>query len=103
MEQKSTKAASLLQKKKTASKWQQLLKPLSFLGIILAGVSFTACEKNPVHPKPDNAFPAISNKVILDWNATALSAMDAPNYQHVLLASRLYTMVHIAQYDALNS
>jgi hypothetical protein len=41
--------------------------------------------------------------VILDWNATALNAMDAPNYQHVLSASRLYAMVHIAQYDALNS
>ena len=103
MEQKNTTAASLLQKKKTANKWSPLLKPLTYLGIMLAGFSFTACEKNPVDSKPANVFPAISNKVILDWNATALNAMEAPNYQHVLLASRLYAMVHIAQYDALNS
>jgi len=92
-----------MQKKKQAGKWLQLLKPFSYLGIILVGASFTACEKNPVDNKPHNVFPAISNKVILDWNATALNAMEAPNYQHVLLASRLYAMVHIAQYDALNS
>ena len=103
MEQKNKKTASLLQKKKTASKWLPLLKPLSYVGIMLVGASFTACEKNRVDSKPENVFPAISNKVILDWNATALNAMEAPNYQHVLLASRLYTMVHIAQYDALNS
>ncbi len=103
MEQKNTTAAALLQQKNTAGKWLQLLKPLSYLGIILVGASFTACEKKPVNPKPENVFPAFSNKVILDWNATALNAMEAPNYQHVLLASRLYAMVHIAQYDALNS
>ncbi len=103
MEQKNTKAASLLQKEKAVSKWLTLLKLLSCLGIMLVSVSFTACKKNPADPKPGNVFPAFSNKVILDWNATALSAMEAPNYQHVLLASRLYTMVHIAQYDALNS
>ena len=103
MEQKKTKATSLLQKEKTAGKWLPLLKLLSCLGIMLVGVSFTACKKNPVDSKRDNVFPAISNKVILDWNATALNATEAPNYQHVLLASRLYAMVHIAQYDALNS
>ena len=103
MEQKNTKAASLLQKKKTANKWLPFLKTLTCLGIILVGFSFTACEKNPVDSEHDNVFPSISNKVILDWNATALNAMEAPNYQHVLLASRLYAMVHIAQYDALNS
>jgi len=103
MEQKNRAASALLQKKKTASRWLQLLKPLSYLGIMLVSFSFTACEKQPVDSKPSNVFPAISNKVILDWNATALNAMEAPNYQHVLLASRLYTMVHIAQYDALNS
>lgn len=103
MEQKNTKAASLLQKKKTANKWLPLFKPLTWLGIMLVSFSSTACEKKGVDPKPVNAFPAISNKVILDWNAAALKAMGAPNYQHVLLASRLYAMVHIAQYDALNS
>ncbi len=103
MEQKNTKAASLLQKKKTANKWLTLLKPLTYLGIVLVGFSFTACEKNPVDSKPANVFPAISNKVILDWNATVLNALEAPNYQHVLSASRLFAMVHIAQYDALNS
>jgi|KBSSwiStaDraftv2_1062776.scaffolds.fasta_scaffold26638_4 hypothetical protein len=103
MEQKKTKAASWLQKKRTGSKWQLLLKPLSYLGIMLIGTSFTACEKNPLDPKPANVFPAVSNKVILDWNTTSLNAMEAPNYQHVLAASRLYAMVHIAQYDALNS
>jgi hypothetical protein len=86
-----------------ANKWLPLLKPLTYLGIMLVGFSFTACEKNPVDSKLANVFPAISNKVILDWNATALNAMEAPNYQHVLLASRLYAMVHIAQFDALNS
>ena len=103
MEQKKTRTALCLQKKKTSNKWRQLFKPLAYLGIMLVGFSFTACEKNPVDSKSVNVFPAISNKVILDWNATALNAMDAPNYQHVLLASRLYAMVHIAQYDALNS
>jgi len=103
MEQKNTTSLSLLQWKKTANKWLPLLKPLTYLGIMLVGFSFTACEKHPVDFKPGNVFPAISNKVILDWNATALNAMEAPNYQHVLLASRLYAMVHIAQYDALNS
>jgi hypothetical protein len=103
MEQKNTKAEALLQKKKTAIKWPRLLKLLTYPGIALICVSVTACEKNPVDPKPSDAFPAISNQVILDWNATALNAMDAPNYQHVLSASRLYAMVHIAQYDALNS
>src|SRR4051812_37438406 len=103
MEQKNTKAACLLQKEKTANRCLPLLKLLSCLGIMLISVSFTACEKNPGNSKPDKVFPAVSNQVILDWNATALSAMEAPNYQHVLLASRLYAMVHIAQHDALNS
>lgn len=103
MKQKNTKAAVVLQKKKTTGKWLPFLKTLSCLGIMLASASFTACEKKPEDAKPGNVFPAISNKVILDWNATALNAMDAPNYQHVLVASRLYAMVHIAQYDALNS
>ena len=94
MEQKS---------KKKTNKWVLLGKPLSYLGIMLISSSFTACEKNPNDPIPENAFPAFSNKVILDWNSTALNAMGAPNYQHVLIASRLYAMVHIAQYDALNS
>ena len=103
MEQKNTNAASLLQKKKTVNKRLALLKSLTFLGIILVSFSFSAFEKNPVDSKPVNVFPAFSNKVILDWNAIALDAMEAPNYQHVLAASRLYAMVHIAQYNALNS
>ncbi len=103
MEQKNKKTAGLLQQKKAVSKWLHLLTHLSYLGIVLVGTSFTACEKNPMDTKTVNPFPAFSNKVILDWNATALNAMGAPNYQHVLLASRLYAMVHIAQYDALNS
>jgi len=103
MEQKKTRTTLCLQKKKAADKSLQLLKQLIYLGIMLVNFSFTACEKNPEDPKPINAFSSISNKVILDWNATAMNAMDAPNYQHVLLASRLYAMVHIAQYDALNS
>jgi len=103
MEQKNTKAASGLPKKKKTSKRQLLLKSLICLGITVVSFSFTTFEKNLVDSKPENAFPAISNKVILDWNATALNAMEAPNYQHVLLASRLYAMVHIAQYNALNS
>ncbi len=103
MKQKNTKAASWLQKKKASNKCLQLLKPLIYLGIVLVSFSFTACEKNPIEPKSVNVFPAVSNKVILDWNTTALNAMEAPNYQHVLVASRLYAMVHIAQYDALNS
>ena len=103
MEQKKTRTTSCLQKKKAVNKSLQLLKPLIYLGIMLFSVSFTACEKSPMDPKSVNVFPAISNKVILDWNTTALNAMEAPNYQHVLVASRLYAMVHIAQYDALNS
>jgi len=103
MEQKNTKAAFLLRQKKTAGQWLQLLKQLSCLGMVMVCASFTACDKNPEHPKPADVFPSIPNKVILDWNTTAMTAMDAPNYQHVLLASRLYAMVHIAQYDALNS
>src|SRR6478735_11200102 len=103
MEQKNTKMTLALQKKKTTYKWIQLLKPLSLPCIMLLGASFTACNKSHVDPKPVDVFPTSSNKVILDWNAAALNAMEAPNYQHVLLASRLYAMVHIAQYNALNS
>ena len=103
MEQKDTKVLLWLQKEKKSGKNLRWLMLFVGLGIVLIGVSFTACKKYPVLSNPADTFPAISNKVILDWNATALSAMDAPNYQHVLLASRLYAMVHIAQYDALNS
>lgn len=103
MEQKITNAAVLPQKKKATNKWAQLRKPLCYLIIMLVGSSATACEKNLSDYKSSNVFPAISNKVILDWNATAMKALGAPNYQHVLSAARLYAMVHIAQYDALNS
>lgn len=103
MEPKNTKARSFLHKKEAANKFLRLIKLLSYLGLILVSSAFTACEKNPKDPYPANIFPGISNKVILDWNTTALNAMGAPNYQHVLVASRLYAMVHIAQYDALNS
>jgi hypothetical protein len=103
MEQKNTKTAFLLQKKKTAGKWLAFFKTLTCLGILLVCFSFTSCEKNPLDSKPVNVFPAISNTVILDWNTTTLNALEAPNYQHVLVASRLLAMVHIAQYDALNS
>jgi PAP2 superfamily len=103
MEQKNTKTAFLLQKKKTADRWVSFLKTLVFLVITLVGFSFTACEKNPLDSKTADVFPAISNTVILDWNATTLNALEAPNYQHVLAASRLLAMVHIAQYDVVNS
>ena len=103
MKQKNEKAVFRLLQKKTTTNWLILGNLLVYLGIILVSSSFTACEKNPNDPKPVNVFPVYSNKVILDWNSTALNAMEAPNYQHVLVASRLYTMVHIAQYDALNS
>jgi hypothetical protein len=103
MEQKNTNESSVLLEKKPANKRLPLLMLLIYLGITLVSFSFTAFEKNQVDSKPANAFPSISNKVILDWNAAALNAMEAPNYQHVLVASRLYAMVHIAQYNALNS
>jgi hypothetical protein len=103
MDQKNEKSAAMLFNQKSANKWLLLANQIIYLSIILVSSSFTACEKNPIDPKPVNAFPAFSNKVILDWNTTALNAMEAPNYQHVLVASRLYTMVHIAQFDALNS
>jgi hypothetical protein len=101
MEQKNTKAATLLQKKETANKLS-LLKPSIYLAIMLVGFSFSACGKN-TDSIPSNVFPAFSNKVILDWNVTAFNALEAPKYQHVLSASRLFAMMHIAQYDALNS
>jgi len=103
MEQKNKKAASLLLKNIVAFKWPLFGKSFIYLSILMISSSFTACEKDPTLPYPVNAFPVYSNKVILDWNTAALNAMGAPNYQHVLVASRLYTMVHIAQYDALNS
>lgn len=103
MEQKNTKARSFLHKKAPAKKILRSIKQLSYIGLMLISSSFTSCEKNPSGTDPANPFPGVSNKVILDWNSTALKTMGAPNYQHVLLASRLYTMVHIAQYDALNS
>ena len=89
--------------KNTTIKWPRLLTLVTFLGITIISVSATAREKHPAHPKPSEVFPGLSNQVILDWNATVFNAMNAPNYQHVLSASRLYAMVHIAQYDALNS
>jgi len=46
MDQKNTKAVSFLQKKKQANKWLLLLKPLTYLGILLVGFSVTACEKD---------------------------------------------------------
>jgi PAP2 superfamily len=73
------------------------------LGVVCITLAFTVRDRNPAKTTPIVAFPAIPNTVILDWNATALNALEAPNYQHVLSASRLYAMVHIAQYDALNS
>jgi len=85
------------------NKRSSLLRTLIYLGAILFSFFLTAFKNNSADSKPTDVFPAISNKVILDWNATALNAMDAPNYQHVLAASRLYAMVHIAQYNALNS
>jgi hypothetical protein len=103
MEQKNKKAPSLMLKKIASIKWLLLGNSLIYLCALMISSSFTACEKNPNDANPDKVFPAFSNKVILDWNSTALNAMGAPNYQHVLVASRLYAMVHIAQHDALNS
>jgi hypothetical protein len=103
MDQKIEKSPAQLFNQKTANKWPLLANQIIYLCVFLVSSSFTACEKNPMGPRPVNAFPAFSNRVILDWNTTALNAMEAPNYQHVLVASRLYAMVHIAQYDALNS
>jgi hypothetical protein len=102
MEQKNKKESSLPQPKK-ANERLLFTYLLWCLSIFLVGSSFTACGKNPKDPNPVNLFPVFSNKVILDWNSTALNAMGAPNYQHTLVASRLYAMVHIAQFDALNS
>jgi hypothetical protein len=50
MEQKNRKAAN---------KRLLLGKPLTCLGIMLVGYSFTASEKDPVNPKPANVFPAM--------------------------------------------
>jgi hypothetical protein len=99
MESKNEMTAALPQTNKS---WR-LLKLFNFLSFTLISVAAPACEKRPVDPKPAEVFPAFTNQVILDWNATALKAMDAPTYQHVLAASRLYAMVQIAQFDALNS
>jgi hypothetical protein len=76
------------------------------VGILVVSASFTACKKNPIDAGPKNPvtiFPTLSNKVILDWNKTTFEALEAPNYLNTLTASRLLAMVHIAQYDALNS
>ena len=89
MEQKNTKAVPFLS--------------LTCLVMMLVGFSFTTRENNRADSQRDNVFPAYSNNVILVWNATVLNALEAPNYQHVLSASRLLAMVHIAQYDALNT
>lgn len=102
MEQKNTSAAPGL-RRKNGNQWLSFVKLFTWLSIMLISFSLTACEKNPADSKPVNAFPAIPNKVILDWQVVAMNAMEGPNYQHVLLASRLYAMVHIAQYDALNA
>lgn len=103
MEQKNENEVLLPLKKKKRNKWILCGRLFIYLGILLVSSSLTGCEKNANDPVPVKVFPAFSNKVILDWNAAALNAMGAPNYQHVLAASRLYAMVHIAQYDALNS
>lgn len=44
-----------------------------------------------------------SNKVVLDWNEMAYTAMGGAAYQHSLLASRVNAMMHIAMHDAVNA
>jgi PAP2 superfamily len=81
------------------------IQVLCLLMMIVAS-SFTSCKKDRddlISKKPINPFPAISNKVILEWNVNAFEAMGGFTYQNTLTASRLNAMVHIAMHDALNS
>ena len=104
MKQKKT-VAVLPQKSKTNKKIN-FLRQTFYLCILLLSTSFTACKRNSFDAfpkKPVNMFPAVSNKVILDWNVATFNALESPNYLNTLTASRLSAMVHIAQYDALNA
>mgnify|MGYP002777674594 CR=1 FL=1 len=61
---------------------------------------------NPEGSEPGNKFRYginYSNQVILDWNQMVVVALGGENYQHSLLASRMYAMVHVAMHDALNA
>lgn len=44
-----------------------------------------------------------SSQVIFDWNLIALQACGGVTYQHALLASHTYAMVHLAMFEALNA
>jgi hypothetical protein len=106
MKQKKTTMALMPQKYKTIKPRFNFSRQIVYPCILLLCVLFTACKKNSTDggPKnPPNAFPAFSNKVILDWNKTTFDALESPNYLNTLTAARLSAMVHIAQYDALNS
>lgn len=102
MKQKNNYTAPVLQEKTNYRKFK--VTSILLTGIILAGMLLTSCKADTlILKKPANPFPSLNNKVIIDWNNATFDALESPNYQHVLTTTRLYAMVHIAQFDALNS
>ncbi len=106
MKQKSDKAGLVHPAQQKKNVLHHLSIQVLFLLMMMIASSFTSCDKDKddiISKKPINPFPAISNKVILEWNVSAFEAMGGTAYQNTLVASRLNAMVHIAMHDALNS
>lgn len=59
-----------------------------------------SCSRNQA---PTVGAERISNKVVVEWNEIAFNAFGGPAYQHVLMASRVYAMTHLAMHDAINA
>jgi hypothetical protein len=76
-------------------KRNHILLSLGVIAVLLLG----ACSRKVIEQKP----ASLSNKPVLDWGEAAYNAMGATSYQHSLLASRVFAMVHIAMHDAINA
>jgi hypothetical protein len=69
------------------------------LGIGIMAI-IASCSRNQA---PVTGTEKLSNKVVVEWNEIAFKAFGGPGYQHVLMASRIYAMTHLAMHDAVNA
>lgn len=65
--------------------------------------AFCACNRSNSIVADKPKAKTFSNKVVLDWNEMAYTAMGGAAYQHSLLAARVNAMMHIAMHDAVNA
>ncbi len=82
------------------------MKKSPFFALLLGAALLVAFNPpNPVKPRrvADKPLAGQSNQVVMDWNLVALQACGGVTYQHALLASHTYAMVHRAMFFALNA